>query len=130
LLPDDFRRSNFGLADYLDAQGKARPMVSSLQVAELYEREHKDVLRVIQRLVIPKEFRRRNFKPSSCLNSQNKSQPMYWMTRDGFWMLSATSTRRPCARRRGRSGAITIQIYQLRSLLKSWLGRPEFRQFN
>jgi phage regulator Rha-like protein len=40
-----------------------KPMVSSLRVAELYERQHKHVLGAIQGLVASEEFNRTNFRP-------------------------------------------------------------------
>jgi phage regulator Rha-like protein len=39
-------------------------MVSSLQVAQLYRKEHRNVIAKIEDLVIPKEFRELNFKLS------------------------------------------------------------------
>ena len=62
-------------------------VVSSLDVAETFEKEHKNVLRDIENLGCSKNFRQLNFEQSSYINSQNKKQPMYLMTRDGFTML-------------------------------------------
>ena len=63
-------------------------VVSSLDVAETFEKNHKEVLRDIRNLECSEEFRQRNFAPSSYVNSQNKSQPMYYVTRDGFTLLA------------------------------------------
>ena len=41
-----------------------RVMVSSLQVAEHFEKRHKNVIQAIERLEIPENFRRLNFQPS------------------------------------------------------------------
>lgn len=62
-------------------------VVSSLDVAETFEKEHKNVLKDIRELECSKEFRRLNFEQSSYINLQNKKQPMYYMTRDGFTLL-------------------------------------------
>lgn len=58
----------------------------TLKIAEVFEKNHHNVLRLISRL--PKDdFFRRNFKENSYLNKQNKSQPYYNLTRDGFSLL-------------------------------------------
>lgn len=66
--------------------------VDSLFIAELFEKNHKEVLRDIRKITAPtsglsEEFRQRNFAPSSYRNQQNKKQPCYFLTRDGFTML-------------------------------------------
>ena len=62
-------------------------VVSSLDVAETFGKEHYHVLRDIKELECSEEFRLSNFGESSYRNSQNKKQPMYYMTRDGFTLL-------------------------------------------
>lgn len=79
LIPKD----DFGI--FADMKQTAR--VDSLYVAELFEKNHKDVLRAIQNLECSDEFRRRNFAPSSYQNEQKKKQPCYDMARDGFMFL-------------------------------------------
>lgn len=85
LIPKD----KYGV--FVDSSGTAR--VDSLFVAEIFEKNHKDVLRDIRRLLQPDsglstEFGLRNFAPSSYTNNQNKEQPSYSMTRDGFTILA------------------------------------------
>ncbi len=67
---------------------KNQPMASSLLVAELFEKQHKNVLQSINELEIPDDFRQLNFQPSSYVNKQNKEQPSFNMTRDGFSLLA------------------------------------------
>lgn len=62
-------------------------VVSSLDVAETFGREHKNVLRDIRELECSDEFRWLNFEQSEYMNKQNRRQPMYYMTRDGFTIL-------------------------------------------
>lgn len=62
-------------------------VVTSLDVANTFEKEHKNVLKDIRELECSEEFGRLNFEQSSYINSQNKSQPMYYMSRDGFTLL-------------------------------------------
>lgn len=62
-------------------------VVTSLDVAETFGKEHARVLRDIRELECSDEFRLGNFAESSYTNSQNKKQPMYFITRDGFTLL-------------------------------------------
>jgi Rha family phage regulatory protein len=66
--------------------GKA--VVSSRDVARVFEKEHKNVLKDIRELKVSSEFGRLNFEQSSYANEQNKEQPEYLMTRDGFTLLA------------------------------------------
>ncbi|MGV0961788.1 MAG: Rha family transcriptional regulator [Limnohabitans sp.] len=70
-----------------------RPVTTSLNVADVFGKQHKDVLKAIGRVkndvsVSDAEFGRRNFAPSSYLNEQGKEQPMFQVTRDGFTLLA------------------------------------------
>lgn len=62
--------------------------VTSLDIAETFEKRHDDVLKSIRKLECSEKFRLRNFAESSYVNSQNKKQPMYYVTRDGFTLLA------------------------------------------
>lgn len=62
-------------------------VVTSLDIAETFGKEHFHVLRDIENLECSKEFRESNFGLSSYKSSQNKSLPMYYITRDGFTLL-------------------------------------------
>lgn len=64
-------------------------VVSSLDVAETFEKRHSDVLRDIEELGCSKDFRERNFALSKYLIENNRrSYPMYYMTRDGFTIMA------------------------------------------
>ncbi len=67
---------------------KGNPVTTSLKVAEVFEKNHKDVLRDIENLTCSQEFRERNFALSSYKSIQNKKMPMYIMTKDGFTFLA------------------------------------------
>jgi Rha family phage regulatory protein len=69
-----------------------RLFVSSLDVAERFDKQHKNVLASIHALECSQEFRRLNFQPSSYANAQNKQQPFFRLTRDGFSLLVMTFT--------------------------------------
>lgn len=73
-------------------------VVSSLRVAETFDKEHKNVLQAIENLECSQAFRRLNFQPSEYLNSQGKMMPEYMITRDGFSMLGMAFTGAQAAR--------------------------------
>lgn len=62
-------------------------VVSSLDIAETFEKEHKNVLRDIQELTCSEEFNQLNFEPIEYKDARNRKQKAYAMTRDGFTML-------------------------------------------
>ena len=83
------------LGVFADTNDTAR--VDSLFVASAFEKNHKEVLRDIRRIIaedsgLSDEFRQRNFAPSYYHNKQNKKQPCYYLTRDGFTMLVMSYT--------------------------------------
>ena len=63
-------------------------VVTSLDIARTFEKEHRNVLADIRKLECSDEFRLLNFEQSSYLNEQNHKQPMYYITRDGFTLLA------------------------------------------
>ena len=64
-------------------------VTTSLRVAEIFGKQHKDVLRRLSNLVaeLPPEYRRRNFAPRDYVDERGKTQPMIELTRDGFTLL-------------------------------------------
>lgn len=59
----------------------------SLKVAEIFSKQHKDVLRKLESLDCSTDFTERNFTLSEYLDSTGRSLPMYEMTKDGFIFL-------------------------------------------
>ena len=65
-------------------------VTTSLKVAEVFGKQHKEVLRAIKSLDCSEDFRERNFAPSKFTYSNGnirKQLPMYHITRDGFMFL-------------------------------------------
>lgn len=60
---------------------------TSLDIAEKFSKQHKDVMRSIRQLGCSESFSQRNFAPTSFKDSFNRDQPMYDITRDGFCFL-------------------------------------------
>lgn len=64
-----------------------QPMVSSLAVAEHFEKEHKHVMRDVRELGCSEEFARSNFGLGSYMDAQGQERPAVNLTKDGFVML-------------------------------------------
>ena len=62
-------------------------VVTSLDIAETFVKEHKNVLRDIRELECSDEFNRLNFELTSYIDARNRKQDMYYITRDGFTLL-------------------------------------------
>lgn len=62
-------------------------VVTSLDIAETFEKRHADVLRDIEHLHCSEEFTKRNFALTSYKDASGKSNKEYWITRDGFTIL-------------------------------------------
>jgi Rha family phage regulatory protein len=67
---------------------KNQAVTTSLIVADVFEKNHADVLRDIRKMECSEEFRLSNFAESTYLNSQNKEMPMYYMNKKGFTLLA------------------------------------------
>lgn len=63
-------------------------VTTSLKVAEVFEKEHKDVMKSIRNLTAQNCAVLKMFVEDKYINSQNKQQPMYYMDRDGFTLLA------------------------------------------
>lgn len=75
---------------FADANDTAR--VDSRYVAQFFEKEHKNVLADIRKILssdsgVTEEFGRLNFQPTSYTDGWNRKQLAYMLTRDGFTML-------------------------------------------
>lgn len=80
-------KSEFGLEVKKDVT-----YVDSRYIADFFDKEHKNVLSDIRKLLetengLTSDFSRLNFKPSKYVNSRGKTYPCYLLTKDGFTML-------------------------------------------
>ncbi len=77
-------------------------VTTSLQVAEVFNKNHKEVLRSIRELDCSRDLQERNFAPSfytvDLPNGGHKQQPMYYIGRDGFVFLVMGFTGKIAAR--------------------------------
>lgn len=66
-------------------------VTTSLKVAEVFGKQHKDVLKAIKSLDCSEDFHKRNFalmqKTIKIGNGAERKTPMYYITRDGFMFL-------------------------------------------
>ena len=68
--------------------GGRRAVVSSRDVARVFEKEHRRVMQSIRELGCSEDFAAHNFVLGSYKDSQNQERPEYIMTRDGFVLLA------------------------------------------
>lgn len=83
------------LGIYGDANGVVR--VDSLAVAKAFDKDHRNVLRDIDKLECSDEFRALNYEPTTYLSSQGHKKRCYNMTRDGFTFLAMGYTGKKAA---------------------------------
>ena len=65
---------------------KGTPVTDSLKVAQVFGKEHKNIMRAIRTLLGSAQncAHRRWFCESTYIDAQGKSRPMFLMNRDGF----------------------------------------------
>lgn len=66
---------------------QGRDVTTSLIVAEVFGKEHKNVLRDIENLSCSESFNRLNFERITYKDARNREQTAYQMTKDGFSFL-------------------------------------------
>ena len=64
-----------------------QPVTTSLKIAELFRKQHKNVIQRIETLQCSSDFNRLNFKPIFYNDSYNRKQKGYEITKDGFAIL-------------------------------------------
>ncbi|MGL6529324.1 Rha family transcriptional regulator [Aeromonas hydrophila] len=63
---------------------QGQPVTTSLKVAKVFGKQHKDVLRKITTLDCSKNFNERNFALVTYQDGKGEARPAYEMTKDGF----------------------------------------------
>lgn len=71
--------------------------VSSRDVADRFEKNHKDVMRSVKNLDCTPIFNQRNFAPVEYIDNKGEKRPQYLMTRDGFTFLAMGFTGKKAA---------------------------------
>jgi Rha family phage regulatory protein len=94
-----------------NAQGFNR--ITSIQVADLFERNHKDVLKGIASLVRKEDVNERIYAPTSYLDSWNRKQQMYLLTESGFMVLMSPFNLRTKKQKKTRNEI--LKLFQERS---------------
>ncbi|EOJ2288578.1 Rha family transcriptional regulator [Campylobacter jejuni] len=75
-----------GIGVELEVQGADQVTCTSLSVAEVFNKNHKNIIRKINEF--PKDnFTKLNFEPSKYIDSTGRILPCYKITRDGFSLL-------------------------------------------
>jgi len=65
-----------------------KPMTTSLKVAEVFGKLHKNVIQSIKTLTCSDDFLRLNFQLVAYTDSKGEARPMYKITKDGFAFLA------------------------------------------
>ena len=77
-------------------------VTTSLRIADIFGKQHKDVLKAVKSLECSEDFHKRNFalmqKPIKIGNGAERKSPMYRITRDGFMFLVMGFTGKAAAR--------------------------------
>jgi Rha family phage regulatory protein len=91
---------------------EGKPIISSLEVANIFGKEHYNVLRDIKALVseCSEEFSALNFEGVDYKDAKGEMRPSFNMNRDGFTMLAMGFTSKKAAAYR-RSVHPSIQLY-------------------
>ena len=63
-------------------------MTTTTEVAEIFGRQHKTIIRAVNNIECSEEFSRHNFVPSDYLDDRGKVQKCYNLTKDGFVFLA------------------------------------------
>lgn len=63
-------------------------VVSSVEVAEHYQKRHDNVMQVINKLISTKDECKKLFFAGEYVNERGREYPCYYMTRDGFSLLT------------------------------------------
>lgn len=74
-----------------------RMFTTSLIVAEVFEKEHKNVLQSIENLECSPHFNELNFQPVEYRDAKGEMRPAYRLTRDGFSFLAMGFTGKKAA---------------------------------
>lgn len=75
------------MTDLVKVNSYGRDVTTSLIVAQVFGKEHKNVLRDIENLSCSADFNRLNFERIKYLDTRNREQTAYEMTKDGFSFL-------------------------------------------
>lgn len=74
-----------------------KSQTSSLNIAAVFGKNHKSVLRAIRNLECSEDFIRRNFAPVEYIDEKGESRPYYEMTKDGYSFLALGFTGKDAA---------------------------------
>lgn len=77
--------------------GHDKVCTTSLIVGEMFEKEHKNVLRDIRNFECSEKFMRANFEPVEYVDAKGEKRPAFNITRDGFSFLTLGFTGKKAA---------------------------------
>lgn len=74
-----------------------RAMVSSLNVAWVFQKQHKNIIQAIENIECSEDFNRLNFQPVTYKDAKGESRKAFNLTRDGFTFLAMGFTGKKAA---------------------------------
>jgi Rha family phage regulatory protein len=74
-----------------------KPLTTSLKVAEVFNKEHKNILQSVEKLECSENFRLANFSADVYLDAYGREQKQFTITRDGFTFLAMGFTGKKAA---------------------------------
>jgi Rha family phage regulatory protein len=102
-------------------------ITNSLNVSEIFEKDHKTVIRAIENCEASEKFNRHNFTPTSYKDSQGRKQKLYEMTRDGFSFIVMGFTGKKAAQfKEAYINAFNEMESFIRNLMEAKADFPEF----
>ncbi|MGL5451924.1 MAG: Rha family transcriptional regulator [Aeromonas sp.] len=74
-----------------------QPVTTSIKIAEVFGKLHKNVLRKLETLECSPEFNRLNFELVDYIDAKGEKQPMWNITKDGFVFIAMGFTGKKAA---------------------------------
>lgn len=85
-------------------------VTTSRNIAEVFGKEHKNVIRAIESLECGEDFNRLNFELVTYTDAKGEQRPEYLITRDGFTLLAMGFTGKGVARIAQEFCGMTVQF--------------------
>ncbi|OGV45182.1 MAG: hypothetical protein A2017_06485 [Lentisphaerae bacterium GWF2_44_16] len=99
-----------------------KTVTSSLTVAEVFGKEHKNIIRAIENLECSSEFNQLNFEPVEYLDSKGEMRPSYQVTRDGFvFLVMGFTGKKAAACKEAYIKAFNLMEDKLRNIMENTL---------
>jgi len=108
---------------------KNQTVTTSRQIAEAFNKQHKNVIQKLETLECSEEFTELNFQPSEYIDSTGRKLKEYTITRDGFMFVVMGFTGKKAARiKENYIGAFNYMEEELRKIYAEPSALPPVRE--